>query len=153
MRLIGKEYRNLKPVRSKQIDDVQGTLYDDSLHYYFLILDNIHCARYASTARGEKDEMIFGRIPKDKHKRKIDNLRKLVPNDPVTVGTYSIQGKTLKAEWRFHENTKVNFIGFIINDGLAIKGTFYLNEEVSLEEQLYFDVMQTLPENGTLDEL
>lgn len=147
MEIVGKEYRNIKPILSKGEDDVQGTIFSYEKLIYIYIYDE----RIVSSAFNHADDSNineFGVIPKKVLKMRRDNINKRIEKEnDDSIGKYFVDDNKIRIEWKplYDKINVITFEGSILLNGDAIKGKFYKNNIELEPERLYFNINKPLP--------
>lgn len=151
MKIIGKEYRILKPINGIAEDDITGIKYKTT-NYIYLYIYNEQLVNQSLINAINEFPKVFGKIDKEIKKIRYSNINVKFKQgkDPVSIGNYKLlDNNKIEMKWNYYygENIELIFKGEILLEGDAIKGTFYKNGEVNVPERVYYNIDKPLPEN------
>ncbi len=151
MKIIGKEYRILKPINGIAEDDITGIKYKTT-NYIYVYIYNEQLVNQSLINAINDFPKIFGKIDKEIKKIRYSNINAKFKQgkDPVSIGNYKLLAKNkIEMKWNYYygENIELIFKGEILLEGDAIKGTFYKNGELNVSERVYYNIDKPLPES------
>ena len=151
MNIIGKEYRTIVPMEVITENDVQGGYSKSLINTYLYIHDKKKVTQFASDYDRDNPNYLFGKISVTNRNMKLENLRKIIEkgNDPVSIGSYKLlKDNKIEMRWNYYHGVEIEtvFIGEVLLNGDAIKGTFYENGEISVPCRVYYNIDKPLPD-------
>lgn len=158
MNIVGKRYRSINEVDLLSEVGFRNQYYKHKGYIYIYIYNS----NLLFTSSKELDQAIrmgsFGKANHDLAKTIEINLKKRLKNNNHPAGNhYSVKDrKYLLVEHKSKSQSGYYFKGEILLNGDALRGTFYNNEEVTVSEQVYYNLEKPLPnplipENKNID--
>jgi len=147
MKLVGKEYRCINPIPSHYHGDVQDVLVEYNAFIYIYIYDEEIALRSTTNAL-HIDTSRFGNLNEGLRKTRLKNIRRRIEvnKSPSSISKYKLDGLSISMSWVIRD-MEISFEGNIMLEGDAIKGTFFKNGKVNVQEQVYYNIEKPLPTN------
>lgn len=145
MRIIGKEFRSVRPILSHYVGEMRDILVEYEAFVYIYFYDEEIALRRITDAKNV-DASEFGNLNESHRITRLKNIHKRVEMDgSKSSRNYKLSNRDIKIFWDSRDS-KITFEGTVMLNGDAIRGTFFKNEKINISERVYYNIQKSLPE-------